>query len=320
MAFDVAHNLAFRRGLGNSLFASPHVALTAEQVKEYGAQAFAKSNVAVVGTGISTEQLEKAVAKAFGGASASSAGASSSGPATKYYGGEQRLPLDVHADGKPTMIIAFGTTEASATPALAVLKNVLGGESDLKWVPGTSPLSLAAEKVPGGSAKAFVLPYSDASLFGVVVSAPTSEAVKTLAQDVAAAIKGLGNVGEEAVKKAVAKAKFEVASAVENKQGLIALAGPQVSRHLFAARVHKLTVLLSQVLSGSVKSLEEAFGAIEKTSAESVSKAAEALFKAKPTVVAVGDLAVLPYAYVSLIRVLRDSRLTFSVHSDELGF
>lgn len=53
------------------------------------------------------------------------------------------------------------------------------------------------------------------------------------------------------------------------------------------------------MLSGSVKSLEEAFGAIEKTSAESVSKAAEALFKAKPTVVAVGDLAVLPYAYVT---------------------
>lgn len=229
LAFDIAHNLAFRRGLGNSLFASPHVALTAEQVKEYGAKAYAKSNVAVVGTGISTEALEKAVSKAFGGASASSAGSSASGPATKYFGGEQRLPLDVHADGKPTMIIAFGTTEASATPALAVLKNILGGESDLKWVPGTSPLSLAAEKVPGGSAKAFVLPYSDASLFGVVVSAPTSEGVKALAQDVAAAIKGLGKVGEEAVKKAVAKAKFEVASAVENKQGLIALAGPQVS-------------------------------------------------------------------------------------------
>jgi ubiquinol-cytochrome c reductase core subunit 2 len=50
------------------------------------------------------------------------------------------------------------------------------------------------------------------------------------------------------------------------------------------------------VLSGSVKSLEDAFGAIEKASTESLSKAAEALFKGKPTVVAVGDLAVLPYA------------------------
>jgi ubiquinol-cytochrome c reductase core subunit 2 len=234
LAFDIAHNLAFRRGLGNSLFASPHVALTAEQVKEYASKAYAKSNVAVVGTGISTEALEKAVAKAFGGASASGS-ASSSGSATQYYGGEQRLPLDVHANGQPTMILAFGSTESSAAPALAVLKNVLGGESDLKWVPGTSPLALAAEKVPGGKAKAFLLPYSDATLFGVVISAPTSEGVKALATEAAAAIKGLGQVSEETVKKAVAKAKFEVASAVEDKQSLIALAGPQVSGTLYPA-------------------------------------------------------------------------------------
>ncbi|KAJ9094091.1 hypothetical protein QFC21_006192 [Naganishia friedmannii] len=277
MAFDIAHTLAFRRGLGNSLFASPHTELTAENVKEYASKAFAKSNVAVIGTGISTEALEKAVAKAFGGASAAG-GSSSSGPATQYFGGEQRLPLDLHAaEGQPTMLIAFGSTDAAATPALAVLKNVLGGESDLKWVPGTSPLALAAAKVPGGKAKAFVLPYSDASLFGVLVSAPTSEGVKAIAGDAVAAIKALGQVNEEALKKAVAKTKFEVASVVENKEGLIALTGPQV-------------------LSGSVKSLEDAFGAIEKASTESLSKAAAALFKGKPTVVAVGDLSVLPYA------------------------
>lgn len=75
-------------------------------------------------------------------------------------------------------------------------------------------------------------------------------------------------------------------------------------------------------MSGSVKSLEEAFGAIEKTSAESVSKTAEALFKAKPTVVAVGDLAVLPYAYVpSHLSSLIGSFTDISVaRSDELGF
>lgn len=279
LALDIAHQLAFRRGLGNSLFASPHSPVSADQVKAFAQQAFAKSNIAVVGTGISTEALTKAVSSAFGSSSAAASGSSLPSSATKYFGGEQRIPLDLHASAsaQPTMIIAYGSTSTSG-PELAVLSHILGGTSSLKWAPGTSPLSLAADKIPGSSAKAFALPYSDAALFGVIISAPTSEGVKSLATEVSTLIQGLKKeVKQDELKRAIAKAKFEAASATETKDGL-------------------LTVVAPQLASGKLQSLEDTFSSFSKISASTIAKTAESLLKSKPTVVAVGDLHVLPYA------------------------
>jgi ubiquinol-cytochrome c reductase core subunit 2 len=278
LALDVAHQLAFRRGLGNSLFASPHSPVTAQQVRDYAQQAFAKSNLAVFGTGISTETLTKAVGSAFGSSSSAASGSSLSGSATQYYGGEHRLPLDAHSSGsQPAMVIAFGSNSAP-TPELSVLSHLLGGTSGLKWAPGVSPLSLAADKIPGASAKAFVLPYSDAGLFGVVITAPTSEGVKSLSSEVVGLVQGLQKeVKEEELKRAIAKAKFEAASATETRDGL-------------------LTTVVPQLIAGKLQSLEDAFSGFTKVSTSSVAKTAEQLFKNKPTVVAVGDLSVLPYA------------------------
>lgn len=279
LALDIAHQLAFRRGLGNSLFVSPHSPLSVHDVKSYASKAFAKSNIAVFGTGISTDDLSKAVGKAFGSGTASTGG-TLSGSSTKYYGGEQRIPLDLHSGaGHPTMIIAFGST-GTASPDMSVIPHLLGGESALKWVPGTSPLSLAAEKVPGSKARSFVLPYSDASLVGVEISAPTSQGLNTLAKEVVSAVKSVGSsVKEEDLKKAIAGAKFTAASVVDSKEGLLASYGPQV---------------LSS--SNSLKSLDEIQNSLGNVSSSSLGKAVEELFKGKATVVAIGDLAVLPYA------------------------
>ncbi|ODN80511.1 hypothetical protein L202_02739 [Cryptococcus amylolentus CBS 6039] len=272
VALDLAHTVAFRRGLGNSLYANKNYPVTINDVKQYGEAAFAKSNLAVVGTGISTEALAQAVNNSFG--SGSSSASQLATPAAQYYGGEARVPLDIHAPATsvPTLVIAFGTT-SPATADLKVLKHLLGGETSVKWTPGASPLSKAAEKIPGSSAKAFLLPYSDAALFGVVVSAPTSALVKTLATEVASIVKNAGEAKEEEVKRAVAKATFEDASSTESLAGLVAAAGPAA-------------------LSGSAPAFESFSG----VSASSVSKAAAQLLKSKPTVVGVGNIAVLPYA------------------------
>jgi ubiquinol-cytochrome c reductase core subunit 2 len=235
LALDIAHNLAFRRGLGNSLFASPHSPVSAQDVRSYAQKAFAKSNIAVLGSGISSDALSKAVQSSFGGSSSSSSGGSgglSAGSST-YYGGEQRVPLDLHAGGpnaQPTMVIAFGSTSAS-TSELKVLQHILGGETSVKWTPGTTPLAHAADKVPGASAKAFLLPYSDAALLGVVVTAPTSEAVAKVAKDVAQIIKGASGAKDDEVKRAIAKAKFADATASERAFGYLTHAGPAVSQH-----------------------------------------------------------------------------------------
>ena len=230
-ALDIAHQLAFRRGLGNSLFASPHSPVSVSDVKSFAQQAFAKSNIAVLGAGISTDVLSKAVQKAFGSGSASGSGSGLNPGSSTYYGGEQRVPLDLHASpvAQPTMVIAYGSSSAPSAE-LKVLPHLLGGHPSIKWSPGASPLSQAAGKVPGASAEAFLLPYSDASLFGVVVTAPTSAGVATVAKEVGAVIKSAGKgVKDDEIKRAIAKAKFAEATALERTASLIATAGPAVS-------------------------------------------------------------------------------------------
>jgi ubiquinol-cytochrome c reductase core subunit 2 len=225
LALDIAHNIAFRRGLGNSLFAAAHSPITAADVKAYAQQAFSKSNIAVLGAGMTTEALSSAVNAAFG--SGSSSGPTLSSPSSAYHGGEQRVPLDPHT-GQPTLLMAFGTN-APPTAELHVLQHLLGGQSSIKWTTGTSPLSLIAEKIPGAKAEAFLLPYSDASLFGVLISAPTSEGVRTIAKEVATTVKGT-SFKEEDVKKAIAKAKFtEASKSSTSLDTLLTTAGPAVS-------------------------------------------------------------------------------------------
>ncbi|WVO15094.1 hypothetical protein L204_102738 [Cryptococcus depauperatus] len=274
VAFDLAHAIAFRRGLGNSLYANRNYPVTIDGVKNYGDASFAKSNLAVVGTGISTEALAKAVESAFGSGTSSS-GSKLSTPQSAYFGGEARVALDIHAPATstPTVILAYGTS-SPATADLKVLKHLLGGETSVKWTPGVSPLSKAADKLPGASAKAFLLPYSDAALFGVILSAPTSAQTKILAQEVASIIKNAGaEFKEDEVKRAVAKATFEDATSTETLTGLVNAVAPAA-------------------LAGSAIKATSFSG----VSTSSVAKAAANLLKSKPTVVGVGNLSVLPYA------------------------
>ncbi|GMK55246.1 hypothetical protein CspeluHIS016_0203020 [Cutaneotrichosporon spelunceum] len=274
VALDTAANVAFRRGLGNSIFASPHSPVTLDTVKSFAQAAFAKSNIAVVGQGISTEALAAAVTSAFG-SGASSSSASLQTDKSQYYGGEARIPLDTHSNptAQPTLVISYGQVGATS-PELAVLPHILGGQSSIKWSPGSTPLSKAAEKVAGATVRSFVTSYSDASLLNIVIQAPTNEGVRAVAQDVAAAVKGASGVKEDELKRAIAKAKFADATTLEHYASLVDAAAPAI----FAGQ--------------SVKSQS---AALDGLSTSGVSQAAKTLFSAKPTVVAVGS-SVLPYA------------------------
>lgn len=219
-AIELAHALAFRNGLGASLFAPSHPSVTIDDVKAYAAQTFGKGNVAIVGTGISQDKLAKLVEKHF----ASSAGAASpSSTATKYHGGETRQGL--HADLQ-TAFIGFGTSGVPS-PELAVLASYLSPKPSVKWTQGTSPLSSALPV--GTTAQAVFLPYSDASLFGVLVQAPSVDGVKEGVKASVKALKDASNsINPEGLQKAIAKAKFSAASIAENRDGLIASVAPKV--------------------------------------------------------------------------------------------
>lgn len=218
-ALDLAHGVAFRTGLGNSLFASPHTAVDYSSAVSFAKSAFSPSNIAVLGSGVESGRLQSLVSEFF----ASSAAPSLASPASStYYGGETRVAGHGALD---TFLLAFKGTSYSEVD-LSVLRYLLGGESSIKWSAGSSTLSKLSKGA--ASAKAFNLAYSDAGLFGVLIQAPSSEVAGLTTSVVSELKKAASGVDAEALKQAVAKAKFAAASGLEGR-GALEVVGAQVS-------------------------------------------------------------------------------------------
>lgn len=221
IALELAHALAFHSGLGASIFAPSHPSVSLEEIKAFASQAFAKDNLAVLGTGIDQDALARLVEKSL---NVSSAGALSS-PASHYFGGETRHSL---AGGPQTVFIGFGKAGAP-TPEVAVLAAHLSTTPSIKWSASLSPIASA---IPAGvTVQPVLLPYSDATLFGLLVQGESASDVREAA---AASVKILrdttatGSLKPEELKAAIAKAKFAAASAVESREGFISTFGPKV--------------------------------------------------------------------------------------------
>ncbi|KAG5645899.1 hypothetical protein DXG03_005046 [Asterophora parasitica] len=268
-AIDVAHALAFRSGLGASLTGPAHSSITVEDIKSFAKSAFTKGNIAVIGSGIDQTLLAQLVEKSLSSAPVSGAASSST---SSYFGGETR----VEAHGGPqTVFIGFGTTGAPSAE-LAALAAHLSPEASIKWSQGTS--SIASAIPQGASVQAVYLPYSDATLVGLLVQGETTADVKEAGKAAVDVLKkAAAGVDAEALKKAVVKAKFSAASAAESRDGLVSALG-------------------SHVLAGTPTTLEASLAVFDNVTASAFTKAASGLLKNKPTYVAVGDITTLPYA------------------------
>ncbi|KAJ8522190.1 hypothetical protein ONZ45_g1217 [Pleurotus djamor] len=271
-AIDLAHALAFRSGLGSSLFASPHNNITAADIKAFAASAFSKGNIAVIGSGIEQATLAKLVEKSLANISASSTPLATS--STKYFGGETRLESHL---GPQTVFVGFGVA-GTPSPELATLAAHLSPASSVKWSKGLSPIATAIPE--GTTVQSVYLPYSDAALFGLLIQGNTAAGVTEAGKVAVKALKDVTSAGglkAEDLTKAIAKAKFSAASSVESRDGLAALVG-------------------SKILSGSEASLDATFASLDKVNASAVSKLASTLIASKPTYVALGDVSALPFA------------------------
>ncbi|KAF8513528.1 Metalloenzyme, LuxS/M16 peptidase-like protein [Gautieria morchelliformis] len=272
-ALELAHALAFRSGLGESLFAEPNAHITVGDVQSYAGSAFGKGNVAVLGTGISQDTLARLVQKHLAPAPEAQTPTSAT---TTYHGGETRVPFSEHHGRHNTVFIGFGVPGQSSAE-LAVLATHLSPASSVKWSSGTSPLSTT---LPAGtSVQAVLLPYSDATLFGLLVHGKTPEGVAEAGKAAVKAFKAAGSsngIKAEDLKKAVAKAKFVAANATEDRQGLV-------------------SAFASMLLAGSHLSLESMFASLDGVNISTFTKAARNLLETKPTFVAVGDTNKLPY-------------------------
>lgn len=244
-ALEAAHTIAFRNGLGASLFATQHPSFTIDDIKAFATSAFSSGNIAVLGTGIDQGKLSKLVEKSLGTKISSSS--SNATASTKYHGGETRVgstnPLQ-------TVFIGFGTAGAPSSD-LAALASHIAPEPHVKWSKGISPISEATSS--GTTVQTVYLPYSDATLMGVLIQGENVADVKTAAQ---AAVKALkSQVNESDAKKAVAKAKFRAACEADSRDGVVSLLGNKV----FAG------------VNASIESALSSFDAVTSSSISSVS-------------------------------------------------
>lgn len=223
-ALDLAHQLAFRTGLGASLFASPHTAVDFAAATAYANAAFSSpANFAVVASNVASAQLEALVGEFF----VAGAAAPSTSAASTYYGGEVRVPAPGHSHSHSDhFLLAFKGAGLSSVD-LVVLRHLLGGETSVKWSKGNSPLSLLSTS-NHVSAHAFNLSYSDAGLFGFLLKAPTAGMEGLAKQAVAELKKVAAGANAEEVKKAIAKAKFAAAAEYESRVGRLEILGASV--------------------------------------------------------------------------------------------
>lgn len=275
-AIDLAHQLAFRRGLGHSLFATPHTEISHQSAVDFALQSFGQSSQnLVVGTGIESESLVKLVDQFFKPTTSTSGGASSTTEQSKYYGGELRLaPVEGSHGGKDTFLIAFEGGDHSTKPEFTILQHLLGSSPNLiKWSNGTTPIA----SLP---LKSFHLPYSDSGLFGFIVNAP-SDQVKSVTNQALSELKkiaGGNGIDDQSVNRAVKKAQFLVASGLESNVIKAETIGSQIHGN-----------------GASPQQLQDVYSSYSQVNPDAVIKAAKNLLSTRPTTVAIGNVHEMPF-------------------------
>lgn len=283
LGFDHLTQTAYRqRGLGASLFSSPASPISHSQVVNYAQSVFAKDNIAIVASGIDSAYLSKLVSANFKNVRPNKGNIQAG--SKQYYGGDARISfIPNHAIEGPRAhyghyFMAFEGAGLDASPELSILRSHLGGESSVKWSTGLSPLAQISEKVAGANASAFNLAFTDSGLFGVYITAPTEKILST-AQEVTKILKeATKSISKEDLARAKAKAKFEVAAAIESRAGIHAAVGGQLLE------------------ANKVQLLEETFSKLEGVNSSAIASAASKMLEKKATTVAVGDVHKLPYA------------------------
>ncbi|CCG80565.1 Cytochrome b-c1 complex subunit 2,mitochondrial [Taphrina deformans PYCC 5710] len=274
IAADAVHNLAFRRGLGNTILAENETDMNYKIVKDYAAKSYVKQNIAIVATGADAAELDELVAKHFKDIPS---GTAAQAPATKYFGGEIRVPFRSNVGH---FVVGFpGGAASPHTPAeFTVLGNLLGGMSSIKWSVGNSILGQTAAGLnPASKAIANHGAYSDAGLFTIYVMGPTA----TVGSTAKAALDALKQVSQEVkpedLKRAIAQSRFNAYAAAEERT----MSAEAIGRSI--------------LLSGKSIDVEAIVKDLEKVSAETLKKAAKSLLESKPSVAVVGETHSLPY-------------------------
>ncbi|CAG8477868.1 9561_t:CDS:10 [Ambispora gerdemannii] len=267
LGLNEAHAVAFRTGLGNSLFAKPSTKVTnVDIVKSFAEKVYTASNITIVGTAIDPKRLAELSGHYFNdlnsGAPLVAATADS-----KYYGGDARIP---NSSSISHFVLGFpGAALGSKDYAiLQILRFILDGEKHTKWGVGVTALAQTINKLSAGTQMtAFNAGYSDIGLFGVLIQGfhpgSISKAAEATVEQLTNVAKGL--ISNEEFKRALAKAKFDTAVS-------------------FDTRALKTELLGAYQVSTSAPSALNAYANIDTSDVQEI---AQKILKSKPTAVAV---------------------------------
>jgi len=204
VAMDNLHKAAFRRGLGNSICASPHMigAFEDEHLHAFVNSTFTGDRIAIAGSGVDADQLVS-FAESL---DVPKSGASATTSVSSFTHGDSRTSM-----GSPLTYVALAGAapaigDAKGVAAAQVLKHALGTGATIPWVVPT--VSLIGRKLPPSPqigedppicGRAFSAHYSDAGLLGLVVAA----GARDIGGAASSAIKLLkaGSIAEEDVKR-----------------------------------------------------------------------------------------------------------------------
>jgi len=269
---ELLHKIAFRSGLGNSIYCSPNKAnaMTRETLLAYTQQLQIAPRIAVVGMNCDHDELVALVDELELPAAEDIAVAPQ-----QYYGGEAHLETSVGLTYATLVGPGAGVT-SDAFPAFAVLESLL---SDSIPVPGGSESTLTRMVGAATDAPFIVSPlnlsYSDTGLLGVHVVAKPADVSGVLTAARNACLEIAAGVSEEAVACAKAKLSLAVLGAEQDAQ---------------------LDDMLNQVaLTGGYQSPGEVAAKMDAVSVEDVRAAAQQCFGGKSTLAVTGDCTDAPY-------------------------
>lgn len=305
---DAAHALAFHRGLGETITPCLSVPfekyLSSDALLEYAQQAYAKSNIALVGSGPNAADLSKWVGEFF--KELPSTGSTSQfqvkpSTASKYHGGEQRIS----SKAGNAVVIAFPGSSAFGTsgykPEASVLAALLGGESTIKWTPGFSLLSQATQGFSQVRASTQNHTYSDAGLFTVTLSGK-AEKVASASKNTVDFLKkaAAGEIASEDIQKATALAKFRALESAQTLETGLEASGSALVHGGKPYQINEIAQGIDGVTEAQVKDVSyftlSPKVRFKRLTHHFITQAAKTFLSGKASVAAVGDLFQLPYA------------------------
>lgn len=240
----------------------------------YAAKNCTAARCAVVGVGVEHNALV-----GFAQSLEVESGGKSGSESANYYGGDARKETPGNVAHVAVAGLGAGLSNPKEALAFAVLQHAVGATPVTKRGAINGPFGKAVSSAVGDASVSFAAlnaSYSDAGLFGFVLSTDAQKAGKAV-EAVARALKS-GAVSSDEVNRGKALLKAAVLEAYSTDSALIAEMG------------------LQAVLTQQVQSADALVSAIDGVSLQDVQQAAKKAGSSKLSVGAVGNLAHVPYA------------------------